>query len=580
MLDFSTPHTALTPFLTVLLDPRARAILDEFGVVPHEELRYAIGEPPLGLFIATAPELSGDSARQHELLTRLTGLSTQAPIDSRRTDPPTAPTTLLSRGAGLVSITEGARVYERVELAFDGPDDGNPYVDVALAAIVTTPDGRSVTVAGFHAGGARYTIRYSPEVEGEYTFVVSSNAMALDGATGRFQVAPPAVGAHGPVRVDGLHFRHHDGTPFHPVGTTAYAWIFQDEERRSRTLSTLARTGFNKLRMCLTPKWFAYNEQEPLIAPFLRGEDGGYDFSRPDPEFWNLLDEHIDELECLGIQADLIFFHPYDAWGFGDMGPEADARYVAYAVARLAAHANVWWSLSNEFDVLLTKDVGDWERLGELVQAIDPSGHLRSIHHCLTPYDHSRPWVTHASLQTPDVERVTEWRAAWGKPVVIDECSYEGDLQFVWGNIDAPEMVRRHGEAATRGGYAAHGETYFDEGGEIWWSTGGVLRGTSAERLGFLRRILDETPDGGREPLGRGDAYPTVGIPGEFSLSYFGVSCPSKHLLLLDPEGTWTVDVIDTWGMSVEEAAVDVSGRVLITLPAERYYAVRAPRTR
>lgn len=39
----------------------------------------------------------------------------------------------------------------------------------------------------------------------------------------------------------------------------------------------------------------------------------------------------------LGVEADVILFHPYDRWGYAAMGADADDRYVRYLVARLAA---------------------------------------------------------------------------------------------------------------------------------------------------------------------------------------------------------------------------------------------------
>ena len=36
-----------------------------------------------------------------------------------------------------------------------------------------------------------------------------------------------------------------------------------------------------------------------------------------------------------GIEADLILFHPYDRWGYSNMGAENDDRYLRYVVARL-----------------------------------------------------------------------------------------------------------------------------------------------------------------------------------------------------------------------------------------------------
>jgi hypothetical protein len=111
-----------------------------------------------------------------------------------------------------------------------------------------------------------------------------------------------------------------------------------------------------------------------------------------------------------------------------------------------------------------TKDTGDWERIAEVITANDPFGHLLSIHNCFGFYDYSRPWITHASVQRIDVYRTAEntdaWRQEWGKPVVIDECAYEGDIDQGWGNITGEEMVRRFWEGAVRGGYVGHGETY------------------------------------------------------------------------------------------------------------------------
>ena len=74
-------------------------------------------------------------------------------------------------------------------------------------------------------------------------------------------------------------------------------------------------------------------------------------------------------------------------------------------------------------------------------------------------YDHSRGWITHCSLQRIDLYRTAEnveiWRPQYGKPCVLDEIAYEGNLPFGWGNISGEEMTRRFWEAYTRGGYAS-----------------------------------------------------------------------------------------------------------------------------
>ena len=321
-----------------------------------------------------------------------------------------------------------------------------------------------------------------------------------------FQVRPPGPRNHGPVEVaDRFHFAYRDGTRFVPIGTTAYAWTNQPEALQEHTLATLAASPFRKLRMCVFPKSYVFNTNEPISYPFARDREGNWDFTRFDPQFFRHLEMRIGQLTELGIETDLILFHAYDRWGFSEMPQAADDRYVQYLVRRLGAHRAVWWSLANEYDLLSWKTAEDWERLAEVIRRNDHVGHLTSIHNCFGFYDHGRPWITHCSIQRTDVYRTAEntgeWRDTYGKPVVIDECGYEGDIDQGWGNLSGQELVRRFWEGAIRGGYVGHGETYLNEREELWWSKGGELTGDSPRRIRFLLKIIDAAPAGVLEPL-------------------------------------------------------------------------------
>jgi hypothetical protein len=158
-----------------------------------------------------------------------------------------------------------------------------------------------------------------------------------------------------------------------------------------------------------------------------------------------------------------------------------DDNYIRYVVRRLSAYRNVWFSLANEWDYMKAKRLADWERYARIVGEEDASSHPLSIHNGSTFYDHTRPWVTHASVQRIDLyqccEHVGAWIRAWNKPVIVDEPAYEGDIPHGWGNITGPELVRRFWEACVRGGYASHGETYIhaedDRRTAVHGSTGG-----------------------------------------------------------------------------------------------------------
>ena len=259
-----------------------------------------------------------------------------------------------------------------------------------------------------------------PDAPGVLRYRTVSNRPELDAQQGERVVVPARPGNHGPVRVwNSFHFRYDDGTPYIQIGTTCYAWVHQGDDLEARTLDTLATAPFNKLRMCVFPKHYRFNHNEPQRYPYPRRADGGWDFTRFDPAFFQHFEQQVDRLRALGIQADIILFHPYDRWGFADMGEEADRLYLRYIVARLAAYSNVWWSLANEYNLMRTKALEAWDRYFELVQQADPHGHLRSIHNWQQLdvhdsemfYDHSRPWVTHCSIQHAYLDLVGAWRA-------------------------------------------------------------------------------------------------------------------------------------------------------------------------
>jgi hypothetical protein len=463
------------------------------------------------------------------------------------------------------------------ETEMRGPSHGNPYVDVELWGELSNGE-RTVGVPGFYDGDGVYRIRFMPETEGSWRLRTTSNARSLDGLSTEFTCTPAASGAHGPVRVhDSFHFRHADGARYLPIGTTLYAWTQQGNALEEQTLRTLASSPFNKVRMCVFPKSFDYNHAEPELFPFAGSLDAGWDFTRPNPKFWWHLEQRIADLAALGIEADLILFHPYDHWGFSDMGPAADDRYVRYAVARLAAFANVWWALANEYDLLWAKDAEDWDRFAGVIAEHDPYDHLISNHNCVELFDHSRPWVTHASLQRGDTEQAAQWRRQWGKPVVIDECGYEGDLEWGWGNLTAEELVRRVWTGVIHGGYVTHGETYHNDDELLWWSKGGTLHGDSPARIAFLREILDDAPET-LEPLPSEPDAPWAGVPGSYYLAYLGISRPRRRTFRLPAGATYEVDVIDTWNMTTETLDGEHDGTVVVDLPARPYMAVRLRR--
>jgi hypothetical protein len=466
------------------------------------------------------------------------------------------------------------------ETSFAGPREGNPHLDVSLS-VDFTQDSQKLTVAGFYDGDGVYRVRFMPPSEGGWKYATRSNRRELDGKQGSLTVGSPAGGNHGPVRAAHTwHFAYADGQPYFQAGTTCYAWIHQTEELQAKTLETLAASPFNKIRFCVFPKAYAYNRNEPALFAFQRKAEGGFDFTRPDPAFWRHLEKRILDLQKLGVEADLILWHPYDRWGFAQMGAEHDDRYLRYCIARLAAMRNVWWSLANEYDLMGPrkdakgprpgKTMADWDRFFKILQAEDPYGRLRGIHNCGGFYDHTKPWVTHASIQQHDLPKVFQWREEFKKPIVVDECGYEGNIPEGWGKLTPQEMVRRFWIGTMRGGYVGHGETYRHPADILWWSKGGVLHGQSPARIMFLKDIM------GRVAFHEFIPQPEP-TPGNYLLSKDGdtyflyFTRPAKTSVRLAGNRPYKIDGIDTWEMKVAPLGTAQPGEFTFEPPKADY---------
>ncbi|MBT2725802.1 DUF5605 domain-containing protein [Bacillus sp. ISL-75] len=579
--------TEKTKLGNVLSNKEARGILEKH--IP--QLFDLMLDPSLGTFIRLAdlpqlasyiPELTLTSEIVTALQQDLANVSEESGHSGEITPATDYEDESVVRGSAAITLPDHVDKWGVFELKLQGPDHGNPFVDVALSAEFSFED-RTLETLGFYDGEGVYRIRFMPDTEGKWTFRTKSSARSLDSIEGQFVCMEALEGNHGPVRVQNtFHFAHEDGTRYIPVGTTCYAWVHQEESLIKQTLETLETSPFNKMRMCVFPKSYSFNTNEPPFYPYEGSIEEGWDNTRFNPLFFQHLEQRIIDLGKLGIEVDLILFHPYDRWGFADMKKVADDRYLRYIVARLSAYRHVWWSLANEYDLMWSKEIDDWERFAKIITENDPYNHLISIHNCLQFYDYNRPWITHCSVQRIDVyktaESTDEWRKQWNKPIVIDECAYEGDVDQGWGNITGEEMTRRFWEGALRGGYVGHGETYLRPDEVLWWSKGGKLHGSSPNRIAFLRGIMEEGPKDGLNPLQMSWDAPAAGIPDEYYLFYYGFNQPRFREYRMKLGTKYKVEVIDTWNMTINELEEIYEGKFRIELPGRQYMAVRMSR--
>jgi len=491
-------------------------------------------------------------------------------------------------------------MYDFIEIEFE--DTENACV-IEECGCFTCEDGTVVLVDAFKKGKSLFAVRFMPQKMGKWEYKINGTTQRLKGF---FSVGEPKHDWHGVVRANGDVFCFEDGTKFLPFGTTCYAWINQSSKLQDETVKTLKASCFNKVRMMIFPKSMPYNNEEPILFPFFKDETNSWQIDEIVPEFWDNLDKRMNQLREMNIQADLILFHPYDKWGFASLSQEEAMKYLAYCNARYGAFENIWWSLANEYE-MLKRDISDWDQYGEYLFLNDPYHHLRSVHEILIIYP-DRKWLTHLSLQHSAFDLIPQWKRKYGgKPVMIDECGYEGNIEYDWGNLTAFEMVNRVWWSVCRGGYCTHGETFHQNDEILWWSKGGVLHGESEPRIRFLKDILEslqgvghtETTVFGKDPNhldGNSDVNsyfvslisktpienlfgifgmdPKMLIGDNWCLRYYGRTCPCLSTLSLPKGNDYRAEIIDVWNMTRKSIDGIYKDGDVINLPGKEGMAV------
>ncbi|HXG12420.1 MAG TPA: DUF5605 domain-containing protein, partial [Gemmataceae bacterium] len=145
----------------------------------------------------------------------------------------------------------------------------------------------------------------------------------------------------------------------------------------------------------------------------------------------------------------------------------------------------------------------------------------------------------------------------------------------VWVHLYGSNVLdtRLAGGARLRG----HGETYRHPQDIMWWSKGGVLHGRSPARIAFLRKVLEEGPAEGLEPIDKWQDLRTAGKRGEYYLVYLGKDKPAEWVFELPRAGlndplTFQIELLDTWEMTVTPVSgvfrAEPQGRYVYTCPS------------
>lgn len=421
--------------------------------------------------------------------------------------------------------------WQIFELGLEAEDmGGNPYLEVSVCAVFRGPDGIEKQVMGFWDGGRQFVVRFTPMVEGEWTYETQSDNGSLDGVTGSLTCVKGEGSEKGFLRRDEeyrYHFRWDDGSRFFMCGTTYYEILKNaaDGDNWKRAIDGCLEYGINKVRMHVNPLWV----KPPDITPYPNtlAFAGSHDVLNID--HWRLLDDVVKYMAEKDMVADLILFaggggeHQMDL--FGTL--VQDEQYVRYVMARYAAFPNVMWCLVNEWNYT-PKDQKYWNGLGRIMADEDPWAEDEGLRRLLTIHQQTRidfqffgqAWLTHACFQYGVRNRTqagdewsdfgeTKYRNGdeWGHggvifnmghdiPVVNDEFGYIGEPVDKSEPEECALTRKKHRQILwgihVAGGYSAAGDkTSYNDGRPYmcanWHDT---------EEYGDIKQLIDFFTDG------------------------------------------------------------------------------------
>jgi len=398
-------------------------------------------------------------------------------------------------------------------------DHADPFNEVQLDFVVTTPNHQTVRVPGFWAGGRNWRGRYSSATLGVH---------GLQEAEGSVEVTPyrgdNRLLLHGGLRVaaDHRHFAYQDGTPFFWLGDTWWmglcARLKWPEDFQTLAADRNAK-GFNVIQIVagLYPDMPAFDERGANEAGFPWEKD----YRRIRPEYFDAADRRIFYLVDQGFVPCVV-----GAWGYHLpwLGANKMKQHWRYLVARWGALPVVWCAAGEgTMPFYLSKDPSaesalqkrEWTEVIRFIHATDPFHRLVTIH----PPSRARDSVTDASVLDFDMHQsghgepafrhgalaLGAYRSEPVMPVISGEARYEAlEIRPKLDAADARQAFWAHTICSGCAGhtYGANGIWQVNQrdrpygaspGGNNWGTTpwDDAMRLPGSSQLAAAKRLLE-----------------------------------------------------------------------------------------
>jgi hypothetical protein len=336
---------------------------------------------------------------------------------------------------------------------------GDPFNEIDVDGVFTTPSGKEIRVPAFWAGGQTWKLRYASPELGTHKFrTVCSDATnaQLHDVKGEIVITAytgdNALYQHGPIRVRAgqAPFRARPTARPSSGSATRGGWASATGSNGPKDVKTLAsdrkQKGFNVIQIVagLYPDMFPFDPRGANEA----GYPWEKDYARINPAYFDAADQRLRYLADEGLSPCIV-----GAWGYFMpwMGVKKVEQHWRYLIARYGAlpvtwcaagEANLNWYLAKPFPIDDRKQVTDWTEVMRYIRATDGFHRPLTIH----PTGLGRLSARHATddvagtldfdmLQTPHAEQgavaptVSTVRESYADkpvlPVIDGEAAYE-----------------------------------------------------------------------------------------------------------------------------------------------------------
>lgn len=364
---------------------------------------------------------------------------------------------LLPCSVGFCAIVEGT-VNRITELTFaSNKHYSDPFNQIQLDLLVTSPDGKQLRIPAFWAGGQTWRARYSSPLPGIHHWITECSDPAngdLHAQRGSIALKPytgvDPLYLHGFVQIapDHRHLQYADGTPFFWLADTWWMGLCSrlgwPDDFQKLTLDRKQK-GFTVVQIVagLYPDMFPFDPRGANEA----GYPWEKDYTRINPSYFDAADQRLQYLADQGFTPCI-----FGAWGYflPWMGEKKMQQHWRYLIARYGAMPVVWcaageanlpWYLAKGFPYDDRQQVAGWTRILRYIRQTDPYHRPLTIH----PTGIGRLSARHATddadlldfdmLQTPHGQReavdvtVKTVRESYADhpimPVIDGEASYE-----------------------------------------------------------------------------------------------------------------------------------------------------------